>query len=303
MYHYVRAFARTQFPAIHGMELDAFAAQIARLQSVYEMASLESALAFLSGSYRPPRDLCLLTFDDGLKEHYANVSPLLQERGIRGVFFLITSGAEGQRVASAHMSHFLTASLGFAEYRRQFCAIAKEMRAGLEFDDESLEPAARRAYRWDSPEVAVFKYVLAFVMDREIRDRAIGQLFERRLGDEDAFARELYLNWGNARDMQEAGHAIGGHSHRHQFLAGLPDNELLADLNACSALLRAHLVPQPHWPFCYPYGRLDSFDQRSVQHLSELGFDCSFSTERGANHVGANPFYLTRNDCKDFQAS
>ena len=90
MYHYVRDLPNTPFPNIKGMHIREFADQVAALKGQYEMATLESALDFVSGAYEPTKDLCLLTFDDGLKEHYSEVTPLLREAGIQGLFFVIT---------------------------------------------------------------------------------------------------------------------------------------------------------------------------------------------------------------------
>ena len=89
------------------------------LQDCYEMATLESTLAFLQGTYTPARNLCLLTFDDGLKEHYTDVTPLLADSGIQGIFFPITSCLQEHRVASVHMNHFLMAALDFAVYQQR----------------------------------------------------------------------------------------------------------------------------------------------------------------------------------------
>src|SRR6516164_2977386 len=90
MYHYVRDLPRTRFPRLNGMLTEDFRQQVTKLAAMYEMASIESALDFMTGEYRPRRDLCLLTFDDGLKEHFRDVTPILAEKRIRGVFFLIT---------------------------------------------------------------------------------------------------------------------------------------------------------------------------------------------------------------------
>ena len=75
MYHYVRDLPRTRFPNLKGMLLDDFRHQVAELSTQFEMASVESAMDFMSGEYRPRRDLCLLTFDDGLKEHFTRCHP------------------------------------------------------------------------------------------------------------------------------------------------------------------------------------------------------------------------------------
>src|SRR5262245_51904604 len=90
MYHYVRDLPRSRFPRIKGMLTKDFAAQVDRLRSLFEMATLESALAYLRGNYLPERPLCLLTFDDGLKDHFTDVLSILAVRRIQGQFFLIT---------------------------------------------------------------------------------------------------------------------------------------------------------------------------------------------------------------------
>src|SRR5580704_10319558 len=90
-YHYVRDLPNTRFPKIKGMLLDDFRRQTATLPDLFEMATVSSAFEFLTGRYQPRRNLCLMTFDDGLKEHYAEVTPILAENDIQGVFFLITS--------------------------------------------------------------------------------------------------------------------------------------------------------------------------------------------------------------------
>jgi len=120
MYHYVRDLPRTRYPAIKGMLLADFERQVRELAETFEMAPLETALAYLEGAYRPRRDLCLLTFDDGLKEHYRDVTPILSDLRIQGIFSAITACLEERVVVPVHMNHFLMAALDFAEYQGAF---------------------------------------------------------------------------------------------------------------------------------------------------------------------------------------
>ena len=140
MYHYVRDLPRTEFPSLQGMTIDAFRQQVAQLSSRFEMASIESAFDFLTGDYRPRRDLCLLTFDDGLRGHYTQVMPFLREKRIRGVFFLITGCLEERKMVAVHMHQFLMAKMGFAEYADSFCRKA----LALSSDHRRGEPGGRR---------------------------------------------------------------------------------------------------------------------------------------------------------------
>ena len=76
-YHYIRDRPNTPFPKIKGLLTEEFRKQIDYLVSRYDMASWDSVLDFLRGDYIPKRDICYLTFDDGLKDHYMNVMPIL----------------------------------------------------------------------------------------------------------------------------------------------------------------------------------------------------------------------------------
>jgi len=298
MYHYVRDLSNTPFPKLKGMLLEDFRHQVAELSQQFEMASVESAMDFLSGEYRPRRDLCLLTFDDGLKEHYADVTPILHEKRIRGVFFLITECLEDKKVAPVHMNHFLMASMEFEDYAdaffRKVVSMCPDAFAPLNVDANR----AAQTYPWDTPEVARFKYLFNFGMDTELRDRAVRELFLQHISDEATFAESLYVNWDEARRMQKAGMCIGGHTHQHKPLANLGSRELAWDLETCSRLLHQNLNPQAVWPFSYPYGKKDSFHLRAVRKLQQLGFRVAFSTEVSDNRRGADQFMIGRTDCK-----
>jgi peptidoglycan/xylan/chitin deacetylase (PgdA/CDA1 family) len=299
MYHYVRDLPSTRFPKIKGMLTGEFRRQVALLQERYEMATLESALSFIQGNYTPTRDLCLLTFDDGLKEHYSEVTPWLMDRGIQGLFFVITSCIEGTDVVPVHMNHFLMAALDFEEYRSAFLNRLADTDHGWKSLTHADASLAQRVYRWDNPQVASFKYLFNFKLDFRVRDRVLKDLFMEKIGDVPSFARYLYVNAAEAREMQTGGMVLGGHSHKHQPLAALSLDELYSDLSTCWRLLAAHLQPQSFWPFCYPYGHKDSFNGDTIRTLKQLGFACSFCTEVGANSPGVDSFVLRRVDCND----
>jgi peptidoglycan/xylan/chitin deacetylase (PgdA/CDA1 family) len=294
-YHYVRDLPRTRFPAIKGILVDHFRAQVDRLCECHEMATLESAQAFLAGDYEPKRDLCLLTFDDGLKEHYTEVTPILSERNIEGQFFLPTVCIEEHRVVMVHKNHFLMASLGFDDYQDCFMSVLAEIAPDEDYDVDVQQAA--RTYRFDDQATAEFKYMLNFRLAPRVRMQVLDRLFVEHLGDESAFAKELYVSWEEAQAMQDAGMILGGHSHRHIALATLSADEQIEDLQSCSRLLLARLHPQTEWPFCYPYGNpVDSFDHVTVDTLQKLNFSCAYTTAVGTNQPGSDRYRLQRID-------
>lgn len=296
-YHYVRDLARTRFPRIKGRLVGELEQQVAWLSEHCEMATLQSALAFVAGQYRPNRDLCLLTFDDGLKDHYANVLPILAKRRIEGLFFISTVCLEDHHVLPVHKNHLLMASLEFDEYRRAFL----EHLASFSSETPSVVDItkAEQAYPWDNSEVAAFKFFLNYRLSEPVRVRVLDALFANCLGDESAFAQELYLSWEEVRQMQARGMMIGGHSNNHVALSTLSDEQQKMDLTTCASVLRKRVSSQAHWPFCYPYGHSYSFNVVTIQHLRALGFICGFTTEPDAIRVGDDLFTLRRVDTND----
>ncbi|MGE3539059.1 MAG: polysaccharide deacetylase family protein [Candidatus Tectimicrobiota bacterium] len=303
MYHYVRDLPHTPFPRLKGMLTSAFRQQLQALQERYELASLETALAFLHGTYRPARDLCLLTFDDGLKEHYTEVTPVLAERGMQGVFFLITACVHEQQMASVHMNHVLMAALDFAEYQQAFFQRLGSLTSLAALTPRIDQQAAQHAYRWDTPDIAAFKYLFNFVLSADLRDQVVHSLFTDYIAPAASFAPSWYITWEEARAMQDAGMVLGGHSHQHQPLATLSPAGLARDVRTCQQLMQANLRPQRHWPFSYPYGQASTFNAQTVTHLRSLGITCAFCTEVGQNVPGSDLFALRRVDCNDVLAS
>jgi peptidoglycan/xylan/chitin deacetylase (PgdA/CDA1 family) len=289
-YHYVRDLPRTRFPRIKGLALDVFRRQLDEFQQRYEMTSLTVAVEFLAGRYLPRRDLCLLTFDDGLKEHYTEVLPLLRERGLSACFFPATSCVEGQ-VACVHMIHFLMAACDLADLQRDLSDALPASCADTALAVSAAEVA--RCYPWDTSDVGTFKYLLNFALPTDVREAAVSRLFHKHLGSSEAFARELYMSWNELREMQGHGMVIGGHSHAHRALSSLSLEAQVADLTRGAELMASRLRPQDAWPFAYPYGW---HNDTTVSVLRDLNYACAFTVETGANDVNQDAFRLRRFD-------
>ena len=75
MYHYVRDAEKTPYPGIKGISIKAFVEQISYLQRAYKIISLDQYLGFLKGEENVPTNAAILSFDDGLKDHYSSRFP------------------------------------------------------------------------------------------------------------------------------------------------------------------------------------------------------------------------------------
>src|SRR5580700_5947961 len=116
MYHYVRDLVRSRFPAIKGLSVERFNRQLDYILAHYTPISVEKMLGALgSGRQDLPPNAILLTFDDGYSDHFANVFPLLDARGIRGCFFPPAQAILEHKVLDVNKIHFILASVSDAQ--------------------------------------------------------------------------------------------------------------------------------------------------------------------------------------------
>ncbi|MGH2524574.1 MAG: hypothetical protein ACRDH2_18870, partial [Anaerolineales bacterium] len=112
-YHYVRdpgdrAEAGSGIP---GLPLAHFESQLDYAARHYALMAWPELRASLLAQKLLPPNVCLLTFDDGVCDHYLNVFPILKRRGLSGLFFALAR-QPGMGLTLAHKVHFLLARLG-----------------------------------------------------------------------------------------------------------------------------------------------------------------------------------------------
>lgn len=296
MYHYIRDVEGTDFPGIRAVPVAEFRRQVAKVQQTFDTPPLEACVEFLEGAWEPKRDLCILTFDDGLREHHDTAAQILSDAGIPGAFFLPTAAVEDHEVLAVHMNHFLLASLGTAELSKHLDEAAREI--GIAVPPAPRPDEVRAVYRWDDHETARLKYLVNHQLPAAASERLLSHVFSVVLGPPAEFARSLYLDWLQARAMQEAGFAVGGHTHRHKVLSAMEDAEQREDLEWSMTLLDSHLGPGRRG-FAYPYGKPSTYTPTTIRDLADLGYYCAFNTVVDDGRLGTSRWEIPRIDPKD----
>src|SRR5690242_12304714 len=118
MYHYVRdpGDAAEAGSGIPGLPVQTFESQLDELAKQHAFVSWPDVRRALLGKSLLPESACLLTFDDGVCDHYLNAFRILRSRNLSGLFFVMDrSNADG--LVLAHKIHFLLAKLGLDEFR------------------------------------------------------------------------------------------------------------------------------------------------------------------------------------------
>lgn len=301
-YHYVRDVERTPFPGIKAMSIADFTAQLDWLQARFDVIdgpTFERAVLSRTGFTRPT---ALLTFDDGFVDHYEHVFPLLQARGLGGIFFLVGATlADRPRLLNVHRTHFLLSHLGGERFARELAAALEKEGVAVTIGRGPLRPADREGiYRYDdTPDDVHIKRILNYEAPYPVADRVLSEAFTRHLGDEVAFARALYLSAAQVREMARGGMTFGFHTETHPVLSRLNRDGQSAELRRGPERIRS-LTSQDTVSFCYPYGFTHTYNSDTLQLLEECGYSMAFNTSRREAAVGDDPRYeLPRYDTRD----
>jgi len=300
MYHYVRDLARSRYPGIKGRTIEEFEGQLDHVQKHYTVTTMRAVVEASRGGRPLPSNACLLTFDDGLADHYTVVYPRLLARGLAGSFYPPAVVATPGRVLDVHKIHFILAvSKDHVALASRVIELIDVQRSDMELPTtDALKAAHWKASRLDPPETAFIKGVLQKEFGSEVRSTIVQSLFDERVGvDEAVFARELYMDVFQLRAMIGNGMEVGGHGAQHVWLKPLGADEQRREIAATRAFLaEVHGGVPVDWVMCYPYGAHDETTRRLV---GEAGAALGLTTEQGvARDLGAR-LQLPRLDTND----
>ncbi len=260
----------------------AFERQVRFLRSHFDVLPLGELLQiWRRGPLRHDGRFCVLTFDDGWADNYANAYPILKQYRVPATIFVPTAyiGAR-QWFWTDAMAFLLTRwdDGGLTlDARREVSAIL----AGCEHLREILAPARPRADR--ASQVIRLEAAIA-CLKQWPTERAEALVDRLRCASQVSLPDErMFLDWTEIEDMSQRGISFGSHSRSHRILVGLPQCQALEELQTSMCALKARTV---NWipVLCYPNGTHDHC-------LRELARACGYEAAVGvaSGHEGALP--------------
>ena len=277
MYHYVRDLEHSRFPAIKGLTVDRFRNQLEYVRTHFTPIALEDILEAASDPKRelPPNSV-LLTFDDGYSDHFSNVFPLLDARGIKGCFFPPAQAILEHKVLDVNKIQFvLAAKPNSGALLDQVFSFIDEYRSMHNLaTKEAYLSAISRDHRYDTREVTRIKQLLQRELPEAVRCEIVRRLFEEHVSsDEVAFACELYMSTDQLACLHRNGMHIGSHGYSHLWLDGVSQGVQAFEVDRSLEFLHNLGAMKEDWTMCYPYGGFnDSLLQVIRSRKCRLGF-------------------------------
>ena len=129
MYHYIREYDPA-FPHLRFLDFEDFKQQLDHFERVYNFPTREQVVAYIrtpeAQVLNQGRPNMVLTFDDGLLDHYAFVLPELKRRDLWGIFYIPSGPYVNESMLDVHAVHALTARFDSATLLER----ARELIAG-----------------------------------------------------------------------------------------------------------------------------------------------------------------------------
>jgi len=310
MYHYIRDLKNSRYPNIKGMDIKNFKKQIKFFKENYNFIKIEDLIEYYEKPDKKmlPEKAILLTFDDGYKDHYTYVLPILLENNIQGSFYIPTKCFQDKKVLDVNKIHFILESCIDEEERilkeiEEYLEKNKDSRISLSYNDYFKEYAVDS--RFDKKEVIFIKRMLQVVLPEDYREKLVDILFKKyvcTIGDkiisERAFWEELYLTPEQIRMMEKLGMHIGFHSHNHVWLNSLSKEEQEFQIKSSINYFKEIGIKTEKMTISYPYG---GYNNETIELMKEYKIPLGFTTEvRKVNLENDSFLELPRMDTNDF---
>jgi peptidoglycan/xylan/chitin deacetylase (PgdA/CDA1 family) len=258
------------------------------LKANYNVISPEDVLAWREkGCELPPRAV-LLTCDDGLLNNLTDMLPVLQQEGVRCLFFVTGTSAEEERTMLWY-EELLLLLLKAPKSRFEVASDHVTIRGDLGSRGQ------RRVFWWNAVErLSRFSAETRSSFLSEARAR-LG-LDRRQYFDEDVPAtlrRFGLLTAAELRQLAAARMTIGAHTLSHPILSEASPELARAEVAECRAKL-ASVVQQRIWALAYPFGDPQSVTPEVLAIPEECGYEAGFLNFGGGLGADLPPYALPR---------
>jgi len=249
------------------LPLDVFEQQLRFYKQYCTPVSLDMVLA----SRELPPNPIVLTFDDGYKNNYDHVFPLLVEYNIPATIFVTTGFIDRKTFLWTDYLEYLVYFANGREQRpafRQFINAELNLQVGADATRVTVDTIKRRLKTVPDAAKTTFLSKMASVLDVEY--------------DWQTIPLELQpLSWEEIREMQNSGFvSIGSHTVTHPILSKCDCEKQKHELQSSKQRISQELRTRCD-QFAYPNGQRSDYNCETLRLLRELGYRAALTSIPG----------------------
>lgn len=198
-------------------KIQEFERELDFFQKNYEVINLDKLLNYVQNKTRPEKKSFFLSFDDGLKECYTVIAPILKERKIPAAFFINTGFVNNQDLFYRYKVSLLIEALKSSNYSEIIST--NDLLKLTIHDTPKIDEIAKK----------------------------LNVNFQEFLENE-----KPYMNWEEIKELYEQGFYIGAHSINHPYYYQISLEEQVRQTKESIETVTHHLNPN-YRIFSFPF--------------------------------------------------
>jgi len=245
-----------------GLSEAAARAQLDHLRRHFRVVRLSRIAERVRAGEEPEPYSVALTIDDGRRNFYQFLFPLLKEYGMPATFFVVSSFISGEDWVWTDKVLWLSEQHASPLRPSQLPAVFQSL--------NRLRPEAR------NERIEALAAAAGIALPRN------------------APAKYAPSSWRELREMADSGLVeIGSHTVTHSILSSITDEESWQELTRSRAQIEAEVGMTVN-SFCFPNGLPEDYRASQVEQLARAGYECAVVADFGLVGKGTDPYRLPR---------
>ena len=270
MYHYIRNYSK-EFPYFSFLHKDSFLKQIKKFNN---LITLKDDIDFYTNNNKT-----ILTFDDGLKEHF-QISKLFFKNNIKGIFFINSLPLMKKQILDVHKLHYIFGKFSSNDIKN----FLKKKKILLDLNKQNTHNKRyqlKRAFNKEEKTKILIKNYLNrnsnILKNKILVNQMFNYFFSKKI--QNKIFKMTYLNINDLKKMKKMGMIIGSHTHSHRYLSSLSFTQQKKEILKCNLFLQKRLKTQINH-FAFPYGDPKSWNSSTLKVLNKLNMYIYSSTDK-----------------------
>ena len=298
MYHYVRNSAYSKFRNLKFLSLDNFKKQLNYLEQNFNIIDPHT---LFNSNNQLPLNSCLLTFDDGYKDHIKFVYPELKKRKIKAIFFPVGSTIFEKKILETNLIQII---ISRTKNSKNLLQIIKSLCLNFSISEyeflkliKKIKDKKNPKNRFDEKNIVIIKKLLQFGIPSKIRTKIINILFKKMIKlSINSLWKNYYLSKDDIKKLLDNQMLIGAHTYNHVWLGSSSIKEQEKEIELSAEFLDYFNINKNFRVFCYPFG---SYNNNTIQILKKNKFKFAFNTKNEKADI-KKKFEISRKDTNDY---
>jgi len=250
------------------ISLKTFDKQIKYLAKKYSIISLTDAISQCDLGKAKSKIQVVITFDDGTKNNYQYVFPLLKSMGIQATFFLPVDYIGSQEII----------------WDWKLVKTINSIKKNFELvNDESNINLKRQNYR--NQRIFIREVISQLKRVPPNKRKILIDSIYNKIGEHPyLFNFDKCMNWNEIRDMQYNGMDIGSHGCSHSSLGQIPFNDAINEIVLSKKIIEKE-IGVPCFHFSFPYGANEDINYQLIKCVKKSGYKGCLLNIHGYNHI------------------